>query len=98
MARRRWGVTVTMGCVDCSISSLSNSWIKLACMAAPRADRSEGLMAVGDVEGESMVVVGGKRERRLDAMRGVWDVPPERMTSFMSRMSRSAFRMASWIR
>ena len=49
-------------------------------MAAPRAERSDGLMAVGEVDGERMVVVGGKREVRRLEMRGVWDVPPERMT------------------
>lgn len=31
-------------------------------MAAPRADRSDGLMAVGDVAGASTVVVAGKRD------------------------------------
>ena len=30
-------------------------------MAAPRADRSDGLMAVGDVAGARTVVEGGKR-------------------------------------
>jgi len=49
-------------------------------MAAPRAARSEGLMAVEDVDGDRMVVVAGKTDWRIVAMRGVWDVPPERMT------------------
>ena len=49
-------------------------------MAAPRAGREEGSMAVGRVEGESMRVEGGKRDCRLVDIRGVWDVPPERMT------------------
>lgn len=49
-------------------------------MAAPRAARSEGLMAVEEVDGARMVVVAGKRDCRFVAMRGVWDVPPERMT------------------
>ena len=35
---------------------------------------------VEEVEGERMVVVGGKREAREEAILGVWDVPPERMT------------------
>ena len=49
-------------------------------MAAPRAASSEGLSAVEEVEGEWMVVDEGKRVCREEAMRGVWDVPPERMT------------------
>ena len=49
-------------------------------MAAPRAASSEGLSAVEKVEGERMVVNEGKRAWREEAMRGVWDVPPERMT------------------
>ena len=49
-------------------------------MAAPRAASSEGLSEVEKVEGERMVVVEGKRASREEAMRGVWDVPPERMT------------------
>lgn len=49
-------------------------------MAAPRAERDEGSMAVGRVEGERMRVVGGNRRVRFWEMRGVWDVPPERMT------------------
>lgn len=51
-----------------------------AWIAAPRAERSDGLMAVGEVEGERIVVVDGKREVRRREMTGVWDVPPERMT------------------
>jgi len=49
-------------------------------MAAPRAERSEGLMAVEDVNGDRIVVVVGKRACRFVAIRGVWDVPPERIT------------------
>ena len=49
-------------------------------MAAPRAERSDGLMAVGDVEGERTVVVGGKRAWIRRAIFGVCEVPPERMT------------------
>lgn len=49
-------------------------------MAAPRAESSEGFRAVGDVEGERILVWVGKRVVRCRAMRGVWDVPPERMT------------------
>lgn len=49
-------------------------------MAAPRAEREEGGRAVEDVDGERMLVVGGKSEVRREAMRGVWDVPPERIT------------------
>lgn len=47
-------------------------------MAAPRAERSEGLIAVGYVDGERTVVVG-KTDCRMRAILGVWDVPPERM-------------------
>lgn len=49
-------------------------------MAAPRAARSDGLMAVEEVDGDRMVVLEGKRLRSWDAILGVWDVPPERMT------------------
>ena len=49
-------------------------------MEAPRADNSEGLMAVGDVLGARTVVVGGKRFESEEARRGVWEVPPERIT------------------
>jgi hypothetical protein len=49
-------------------------------MAAPRAQSSEGLRAVGEEVGERMVVVGGKRREMEVERRGVWDVPPERMT------------------
>ena len=37
-------------------------------------------MAVGRVDGERIRVLGGKRRWRLVEMRGVCDVPPERMT------------------
>ena len=49
-------------------------------MAAPRAAREEGSIAVGRVDGESMRVVGGKMVWSCVEMRGVWDVPPDRMT------------------
>jgi len=49
-------------------------------MAAPRAASSEGLMAVGEVEGAIIVVDSGKRERRFEAILGVCDVPPDKMT------------------
>ena len=49
-------------------------------MAAPRACREEGSMAVGRVEGERIRVEGGKSRSRFCEMRGVCDVPPERMT------------------
>lgn len=52
------------------MSSLSNSWIREAWKAAPRADRSEGLSAVGDVEGER-TVVDGKTDCRIRAILGV---------------------------
>ena len=80
MAWRRCGVTVTIGCVDCSMSSLSNSAISEAWMAAPRAERSDGLMAVGAVEGERMVVVGAKRDWSSRAILGVCEVPPDMMS------------------
>ena len=49
-------------------------------MAAPRAAREEGGRAVEEVEGERMLVVGGKSVAKREARRGVWDVPPERIT------------------
>lgn len=49
-------------------------------MAAPRAAREEGGRAVAAVEGARMLVVGGKRDVRRDAILGVCDVPPERIT------------------
>lgn len=62
------------------MSAGSKSLIREAWMAAPRAERSEGLSAVGDVEGDRIEVVGGKRAERRRAMTGVCDVPPERIT------------------
>ena len=53
------------------MSSRSNSWIREAWMAAPRAARSEGFMAVGEVEGERMAVEGGKVDCSRDAIFGV---------------------------
>lgn len=49
-------------------------------MAAPQAEREDGGREVGLVDGERMLVVGGKREARMEAILGVCDVPPERMT------------------
>ena len=80
MAFRRCGVTVTIGCVDCSMSSFSNSWISEAWIAAPRAASSEGLMAVGYVDGERIAVDSGKTRWRSVAIFGVWEVPPDRIT------------------
>lgn len=71
---------MTIGWVDWVISSASNSWISEAWIAAPRAAKEEGERAVERVEGERITVVGGKSETRREAIRGVWDVPPERIT------------------
>lgn len=49
-------------------------------MAAPRAARDEGEREVDEVEGDRIVVLGGNSVERRDAMRGVCDVPPERIT------------------
>lgn len=49
-------------------------------MAAPREARWEGLMAVVKVDGDKIAVVLGKMEPREEAILGVWDVPPERIT------------------
>lgn len=49
-------------------------------MAAPRAETEDGARDVGLVDGDRMVVVGGKRAARMEAILGVCDVPPERMT------------------
>ena len=65
--------------VDDSISGREKCEMREACVAAPRAERYAGLRAVGLVEGEWIMVEGGKREVRLEAIRGVWEVPPERM-------------------
>ena len=40
-------------------------------MAAPRAARDDGSSAEGIVEGERMLVVGGKRDVRMRAILGV---------------------------
>lgn len=71
---------VSAGWVDCAISVGSKEEIREAWIAAPRVASSEGFIAVGKVEGERIRVVGGKRVVRREAMRGVWDVPPDRMT------------------
>ncbi len=84
MAVARCGVIVTMGWVDWAISSCSKEAMREAWIAAPRAERVEGGIAVGRVEGARIVVGGGKREVRLVAMRGVWEVPPERITWVVS--------------
>lgn len=62
------------------MSSLSNSWIKEAWIAAPFAVRSEGFMAMAEVEGERMAVHSGKRDCSFWATLGVWDVPPDNIT------------------
>ena len=49
-------------------------------MAAPRADNEDGSIAVGRVEGDRILVVGGKSRCRFCEMRGVCDVPPDSMT------------------
>ena len=49
-------------------------------MAAPRAKRVAGSMAVGKVDGERIRVWEGKRRCRFCEIRGVCDVPPERIT------------------
>lgn len=49
-------------------------------MAAPQAERDDGGREVGLVDGERILVVGGKRAARMEAILGVCDVPPERMT------------------
>ena len=59
-------------------------------MAAPRAAREEGSSAVVEVEGDRMVVVGGKRDVRMRAILGVWEVPPDIMTcSLCQKISRA---------
>ena len=54
---------------------MSEAWI-----AAPRAESSEGLIAVGEVDGARIVVDCGNRSERFEAIFGVCEVPPERMT------------------
>lgn len=49
-------------------------------MAAPRAAREEGDIESGEVEGERMFVVDGNKMERRVAIRGVFDVPPDRIT------------------
>lgn len=49
-------------------------------MAAPQAERDDGGREVRLVDGERILVVGGKRAARIEAILGVCDVPPERMT------------------
>lgn len=65
-------------------------------MAAPRAERSEGLRDVGDVLGERIEVVGGKREVRRRAILGVWDVPPERMTLVRKKKGQLWVSLRRW--
>jgi hypothetical protein len=62
------------------MSSLSNSWMSEAWMAAPRDVMSDGLIAVDEVEGDKIVVVEGKMDWRSWEILGVCDVPPERIT------------------
>ncbi len=85
---------MTMGCVLCSMSSVSNSWISEAWMAAPRTASSDGLIAVGDVEGARTTVLSGNAERTAEATLGVCEFPPARMISETSRGSRLAFSTA----
>jgi len=49
------------------------------------------LMAVCVVDGARTVVLGGKMTLIFEAILGVWEVPPERITSSTSRTSRPAF-------
>ena len=60
-----------MGWIDWRMSSVSNSWINEAWMAAPRAAREEGERETGLVEGERMLVVGRNKEVRRAAILGV---------------------------
>ena len=62
------------------MSSLSKSETKDAWMAAPRAAREDGSIAVGSVEGDIMRVDCGKKDCRRVEILGVCDVPPERIT------------------
>ena len=62
------------------MSSFSNSCISDACNVAPRAASSEGLIAVGLVEGAKTFVDCGNVDWTFCETRGVCDVPPERMT------------------
>ncbi len=78
---------MTIGCVDCWISAFSNSWISEACMAAPRAAREDGSSAVEVVEGERMLVLGAKRDVRMRAILGVWEVPPDMITYSLSKQN-----------
>lgn len=48
-------------------------------MAAPRALRSAGLIAVGSVDGARIFVDDGKTDTRFEAILGVCDVPPDRI-------------------
>lgn len=62
------------------MSSWSNSAMREAWIAAPRAESSDGLRATVEVAGALMGVVGGKMPARREAILGVCEVPPERMT------------------
>lgn len=62
------------------MSSFSNSWIRLAWIAAPRAESSEGLMLPGVIDGARILVRSEKTLRVRWAILGVCDVPPERTT------------------
>ena len=53
------------------MSSFSNSSTREACMAAPRAARSDGLIAVAEVEGAQTVVDSGKSDWTERATFGV---------------------------
>lgn len=62
------------------MSSWSNSTISEAWIAAPRAESSDGLSAVVSVAGAFTVTDSGKRAAIREAILGVWEVPPERIT------------------
>ena len=61
-------------------------------MAAPRAESSEGLMAIAEVDGARMVVDWGKSKERFEAILGVFEVPPESITYRISMTWLGTFR------
>src|ERR1700761_6485502 len=85
------GVAVTTGWHDSRTSSISNSEMRLAWTAAPRAASSDGFIASVRVAGADTMTCSGNEDFRLFAIRGVCDVPPERITSETSIGSRPAF-------
>lgn len=80
MALEVCGATVTAGWVDWTMSSMSNSAMREAWMAAPRAESSDGLMAEDSVAGAWMGVELGKSWAKRWAILGVCEDPPARMT------------------